>query len=109
MIRPEKSSTSEATALSTNTIPIYVPLLNEGTDVLRPTNGFVLGPDLVRVQPTADYDPELEEWEFPPGSEVRCVSEVRGGRAILVARRLAIYAETASVKESSGTMAKRQI
>jgi hypothetical protein len=74
--------------MSTNVIQIYVPLLNEGTDVVRPTNGILLAPDLVRVEPTEDYDPELEEWQFPPGSEVRCVRERRGSGEILVAREL---------------------
>ena len=63
------------------------PLLNEGTDVLRPTTGLLLGPDIVQVAATADYDPANEEWEFPPGSRVRCVSEIRGGRKLLVARQ----------------------
>jgi hypothetical protein len=72
--------------LSTNEIEIYVPLLNEGTDVLRPTSGIVLEPDVVRVVATRDYDPDVEEWEFLPGSRVRCVKEFRGGREILVAR-----------------------
>jgi len=72
--------------LSTNAIQLYIPLLNEGTDVLRPTTGIFVRPDVVRVEPTADYDPEIEEWEFPPGSEVRCVAEHREGQQILVAR-----------------------
>ena len=71
---------------STDTVEIYIPLLNEGTDVLRPTKGLVIGPDIVQVVATEDYDPVIEEWEFPPGSKVRCVSEFRGGRTLLVAR-----------------------
>lgn len=77
---------SEEMVLSTDPIVLYVPLLNEGTDVLRPTTGAVLGPDMVQVLATPDYDPAVEEWAFPPGSKVRCVSEVRGGREVLVAR-----------------------
>jgi hypothetical protein len=77
---------SEGTALSTNEIEIYVPLRNEGTDVLRPTTGILLEKDVVRVVPTRDYNPDVEEWEFLPGSTVRCVKEFRGGREILVAR-----------------------
>ena len=73
--------------MSTDTIELYVPLLNEGTDVLRPTTGVFVAPDIVRIEAPADYDPETEEWEFPPGSEVRCVAELRGGRQILVARK----------------------
>jgi hypothetical protein len=71
-------------------ILLYVPLLNEGTDVLRPTTGVFVGPDLVRVEPMEDYDPESEEWEFLPGREVRCLAEFRGGRQVLVARARAI-------------------
>jgi hypothetical protein len=41
---------------------------------------------LVKVVATRDYDPDVEEWGFPPDSTVRCVKEVRGGREILVAR-----------------------
>lgn len=77
---------SEETAFSTSEIVIYIPLLNEGTDVVRPTTGILLQPDVVRVLSTADYDPRLEEWEFPPGSTVRCVKEFREGREVLVAR-----------------------
>lgn len=72
--------------MSTNTIQLYVRLLNEGTDVLRPTTGILLGQDVVRVQPTADYDPEMEEWEFLPGTEVNFSREIQGGREILVAK-----------------------
>jgi hypothetical protein len=77
---------SEETAFSTSEIVIYIPLLNEGTKVVRPTRGIVLQPDVVRVLPTQDYDPALEEWEFPPGSTIRCVKENWEGREILVGR-----------------------
>ncbi len=77
---------SAETASSTDTVEIYVPLLNEGTDVLRPTKGLLIGRDTVQVVATADYDPAVEEWEFPPGSRVRCDSEFRDGRTLLVAR-----------------------
>jgi hypothetical protein len=68
-------------------VELYVPLLNEGTPVLRPTTGLLLGTDIVQVLPTANYDPTLEEWEFPPGSKVKCVTETRGGRQLLVAQQ----------------------
>jgi hypothetical protein len=71
---------------SPNPVVLYIPLLNEGTYVLRPTTDIVLGPDTVQVLPTSDYDPAIEMWEFPPDSRVQCVVEVRGGREILVAR-----------------------
>ena len=47
--------------MSTNIIQIYIPLLNEGTDVVRPTNGVLLAPGIIRVEPTEDYDAALEE------------------------------------------------
>lgn len=78
---------SEQTAFSTNEIAIYVRLLNEGTDVLRPTTGILLQPGEVRVIATPNYDPDSEEWEFPPGSTVRYVKEIREGREVLVARQ----------------------
>lgn len=71
---------------STSSVEIFIPLLNEGTDVLRPTQGLALGTNEVQVLATPDYDPTVEEWEFPPGSKVRCVREVRGGRELWVAR-----------------------
>ncbi len=76
--------------MSNYKIPLHVPLLNEGTDVLRPTTGVFVGPDIIRVEPSEDYDPDSEEWEFPPGSEVRCLAEFRSGRQILVARSRAL-------------------
>lgn len=77
---------SVETGSSTSTIDIYVPLRNEGTDVLRPTRGLVLGRDDVQLLAAPDYDPTVEDWEFPPGTRVRYVREVRGGRELLVAR-----------------------
>ncbi len=71
---------------STSTVEIFIPLLNEGTAVVRPTQGLVLGPNEVQVLATPDYDPTIEEWEFPPGSKVRCVPEIWSGGEVLVAR-----------------------
>ena len=78
---------SAETASSTKTVELYVPLLNEGTDVLRPTKGLVLGSDLMQVLATTDYDPAIEEWEFPPGSQVKCAAEIKGDQRMLVARQ----------------------
>jgi hypothetical protein len=71
-----------------NTELIYIPLLNEGVPVVRPTRGNALGNGKFLVLETADYDRETEAWEFPPGSVVSCVLESHNGRDILVARRL---------------------
>jgi hypothetical protein len=72
---------------SISTVEVYVPLLNEGTEVLRPTTGQLVESGIVQILASIDYDPNLEEWEFPPGSKVRCVAETRGGRKLLVARQ----------------------
>jgi len=72
---------------STSTIEIFIPLLNEGTEVLRPTLGLVLSSDELQVLPTRDYDPRVEEWQFPPDTKVKCVNEIKDGRALLVARQ----------------------
>jgi hypothetical protein len=77
---------SEETAFSTSEIVLYIPLRNEGTDVLRPTTGIILQSNVGRINATPNYDPRSEEWEFPPGSTVRCVTELREGREVLVAR-----------------------
>lgn len=69
---------------------IFVPLLNEGTDVVRPTKGISLGGTRYRVLPIADYSADLEEWEFPPGSVVECKLEKREGKEVLVARQKVI-------------------
>lgn len=72
--------------MSTERVQLFVALRNEGIDVLRPTTGVFVASDVVRIEAPDDYDPDDEEWEFPPGSEVRCVAELRSGRQILVAR-----------------------
>ena len=57
-------------------VEIYVRLLEEGTNCSRPTQGVVLGNGLLKLLPTANYDPNDERWEFLPGSIVRA-KEVR--------------------------------
>ena len=67
-----------------NTIPckIYIPLLNEGVEVLRPTTGEKVKENVFRVNPTDDYNSEDEEWKFLPGSVVRCEKQEKGGKVI---------------------------
>lgn len=76
-------------AMDSSTSTIYVHLLDEGTTVVRPTQGAPLGDDVYRILPTPDYDPDDEHWQFPPGSIVRCVVEKRDGDEILVAQEVA--------------------
>ncbi len=68
-------------AMASNTskdrVRVYVRLLDEGTDVSRPTDALDLGNGQFELLPTPDYDAENETWEFPPGSLVRC--EKRSG------------------------------
>jgi len=64
---------------------IYIPLLEEGTVVFRPTQGVALDTSIFRVLPTDDYDPEDEVWKFPPGAVVRCEKQKRDGEEILIA------------------------
>ncbi len=78
---------SVETGSSIKTVEIFIPLLNEGTEVLRPTKGLILGPNEVQVLSTPNYDPADEEWAFPPGVKVRCTKEIKGGRELLVARQ----------------------
>lgn len=55
----------------TKTIEMQVKLLNEGTNVSRPTLALDIGEGLFKLLPTPDYDPEDEAWEFVPGTTVR--------------------------------------
>jgi hypothetical protein len=48
---------------------IYMPLVNEGTDVWRPVEAAHVGPDSYLVEGDV---PDDEEWMFAPGSIVRC-------------------------------------
>jgi hypothetical protein len=80
---------SEATGLNIETI--YVRLLNEGTSVLRPTKGEHLGGMTYRLLPTEDYDNDDEQWEFPPGTVVKCIFEIHDGARIVVANSEAMY------------------
>ena len=48
---------------------IYMPLVNEGTDVWRPVEAEHLSGDLYRVTGIMPAD---EAWAFPSGAIVRC-------------------------------------
>ena len=52
-------------------VTIYIRLLDEGTEVTRPTKAEEIASGLFRVLQTPDYDPEAEHGEFPPGAIVR--------------------------------------
>jgi hypothetical protein len=78
---------SEPRKLVANEETVYVVLLNEGTTCVRPTKGIRLGPNIYGLLPTPNYDPEDEEWEFPPGTVVECAIERWSSEGILVAKR----------------------
>jgi len=67
---------------------LLVRLQNEGTDVYKKTNGYKVATNTFVILVTEDYDPDDEEWEFVPGSIVKCVLEQHGGREWLVAHEL---------------------
>lgn len=76
---------TEATDSSTETV--YIPLLDEGTTVWRPTKANRVHDLVYRLLPTDDCDPEAELWQFAPGSIVECAWEERDEIRVLVARR----------------------
>ncbi len=69
-----------------NITRIYIPLLDEGTAVVRPTDAEILGENIFRVLPIRNST--TETWEFPPGTIVKCVIEVWSGKEVLVAREV---------------------
>ena len=68
-------------------VTIYVRLLGEGTDVFRPAQALDLGSGKFQIETISDYDPESEDWEFPPGTQVE--AEIRAfatGRFLVAVR-----------------------
>lgn len=59
---------------------VYVKLLNEGSDAWRPTQAEVIKPKTYKLLPTENYDPEDEEWEFLPGTIVKCEKQIKSGQ-----------------------------
>ncbi len=55
---------------------IYMPLLNEGTDVWRPVEATQLAADRYRVEGRV---PDDEEWAFAPGALVLCAWKTSSG------------------------------
>ena len=64
---------------------VFVRLLGEGTLVYRPAPATPVGVDTVRLSAPQGYDPEDEEWEFPPGSVVLVARRTLKGGEVLVA------------------------
>ena len=79
---------SVETDSSTSGSVVFVRLLDEGTVVYRPVQAQLVGGGAYRLIGPADYDPDDEAWEFPPGSIVTCELRNFGGETVLVAVRL---------------------
>jgi hypothetical protein len=69
----------------TNTVEVYVELLEEGTPTVRPTQAIALSDGLYKLLPTPNYDAENEIWAFLPGSIVRCRWAQGRSKELLVA------------------------
>lgn len=75
---------------STVPVVVYVRLLDEGTDVWRPTTAREVGSATYELLPTSDYVPSDETWEFQPGTTVRCEwRDLSGGRCLAALRWVA--------------------
>lgn len=74
--------------ISRRTQTVYVALLNEGTRVCRPVQAKRLRDDVFELLSEATHDPSVEEWQFPPGSVVRCCYEKWSDGVVLIAREL---------------------
>jgi hypothetical protein len=71
---PEFLATVEGLVVSgTAQVLVYVALLGEGTEVWRPVAAAPVSATVFRLLGTV---PEEESWQFPSGSNVRCVSHV---------------------------------
>src|SRR5438874_1063470 len=77
------------TMKAANLEEIYIPLLDEGVDVWRPTLAQRLIDGSHLVLQTPNYDPEDEKWEFPPGSRVICEPKRLSRGRVLAAVRFA--------------------
>jgi hypothetical protein len=76
--------------MATNSVTIYVRLLDERMEVSRPTEALDLGNGLLKLLPSPDYnshDSKHETWEFLPGSVVRCEQRYDNSGQYLLAVR----------------------
>ena len=67
---------------------IYIPLINEGTDVWRPAKGRRIKDLIFEVLCPDDYDSMNEDWQFKPGNIVKCKKVNMENKEILVAIEL---------------------
>jgi hypothetical protein len=67
---------------------IHVALLNEGMTVWRPVPARKLADGSYLLERPENYDPDLEDWQFPPGAIVVCEPRATADGTILAAVRL---------------------
>ena len=75
-------------AMASNTDIVYVRLLEEGTEVMRPVPAVNISKNVYKLLATDDYDPAFEIWEFTPGNIVRCAEQKLGSETFLMALEL---------------------
>jgi hypothetical protein len=68
---------------------VYVALVGEGVRVWRPVPAYPIGGGVFILERPDDYDPQIEEWEYPPGSRVVCEKRRTAEGEILAAVRAA--------------------
>lgn len=66
-------------------VTIYIPLLNEGIEVSRPTKALILDFNRYKVFGINGGTPENEEWKFSPGSIVECLLKNVNKQNVLIA------------------------
>ncbi|HPO40351.1 MAG TPA: hypothetical protein PL067_06480 [Bacteroidales bacterium] len=64
---------------------VYVQLLNEGTKVYRPVPAVEINDGIYEIKGFEIYNPDDENWEFPPGSQVLVKEQNLDGEIVLVA------------------------
>ena len=62
---------------------IYVSLLEENIPVRRPVLAELVRDGVYRIL-DQEYDPDIETWEFPPGTEVLC-QQIQGSAGPILA------------------------
>ena len=78
-------SEGTATDMTNNEVTIYVRLQGEGVPVVRPVPSTRVASDIFVLGRTPQYETGDEDWEFPPGTRVRCELQKYGDDVLLVA------------------------
>ncbi|MBP1152574.1 hypothetical protein [Methylocaldum sp. RMAD-M] len=64
---------------------VYVRLLGEGVEVYRPVPASQVESNIYVLGGAEIFDPEDEQWEFPPGEYVVAENKTLDGEVVLVA------------------------